>query len=245
MSHLHRHTRADLRRSLGEDRRGSQTNLTTTLAGRKLVDFDGPKGQRKSAVSTGRVKPVEPGAARTASRATVRKILPLTELRAVFELSREELDAVDRGAGQSGPRSGDGRRQADRAWPRIMRHFPRLCAGQDRRYLRSGRRAARSRSPTITRTIRSPSPMRSPACAMPASMAPMRSRSGRNAIPGSTDATKNGYPVIQHVRRLIDGRSSDAPAVDGAVVLSMRGGDFRSPSARISRSAISTTPRRP
>jgi uncharacterized linocin/CFP29 family protein len=41
-----------------------------------------------------------------------------------------------------------------------------------------------------------------------------------------TDATKAGYPVLEHVRRLVDGPLVWAPGLDGAVVLSMRGGDF-------------------
>jgi uncharacterized linocin/CFP29 family protein len=41
-----------------------------------------------------------------------------------------------------------------------------------------------------------------------------------------TDATKAGYPVLEHVQRLVDGPLISAPGLDGAVVLSMRGGDF-------------------
>lgn len=41
-----------------------------------------------------------------------------------------------------------------------------------------------------------------------------------------TEITKAGYPVIDHVRRLVDGPIVWAPGLTGAVVLSMRGGDF-------------------
>ena len=41
-----------------------------------------------------------------------------------------------------------------------------------------------------------------------------------------TELTDGGYPVLQHVQRLIDGPLVWAPGLDGAVVLSMRGGDF-------------------
>src|SRR5262249_46860302 len=41
-----------------------------------------------------------------------------------------------------------------------------------------------------------------------------------------TESTDDGYPVLQHVRRLIDGPLVWAPGLDGAVVISMRGGDF-------------------
>ncbi len=38
-----------------------------------------------------------------------------------------------------------------------------------------------------------------------------------------TESTAGGYPVLEHVRRLIDGPLVWAPGLDGAVVLSMRG----------------------
>jgi uncharacterized linocin/CFP29 family protein len=41
-----------------------------------------------------------------------------------------------------------------------------------------------------------------------------------------SQASDHGYPVIQHVRRLLDGELVWAPAISGAVVLTGRGGDF-------------------
>jgi uncharacterized linocin/CFP29 family protein len=71
--------------------------LKLKLAGRKLVDFDGPLGPTAAAVSTGRREALgsAPASDVEASR---RQVLPLVELRSYFELSREELDAVERGA---------------------------------------------------------------------------------------------------------------------------------------------------
>src|SRR5690606_10070768 len=43
---------------------------------------------------------------------------------------------------------------------------------------------------------------------------------------GLTKTTVGGYPVMEHVRRLLTGPIVWAPAVDGATVLSVRGGDF-------------------
>jgi uncharacterized linocin/CFP29 family protein len=42
-----------------------------------------------------------------------------------------------------------------------------------------------------------------------------------------TEATQAGYPVLEHVQRLIDGPLVWAPGLEGAVVLSMRGDDFQ------------------
>jgi uncharacterized linocin/CFP29 family protein len=44
------------------------------------------------------------------------------------------------------------------------------------------------------------------------------------AIGGAAD---DGYPVLEHIRRLVDGKIVWAPAIEGGVVLSTRGGDFQ------------------
>jgi len=49
---------------------------------------------------------------------------------------------------------------------------------------------------------------------------------GPRCYTGLTRSTDRGYPVIDHVRELLDGPIVWAPAADGAVVMSLRGGDF-------------------
>jgi uncharacterized linocin/CFP29 family protein len=49
---------------------------------------------------------------------------------------------------------------------------------------------------------------------------------GPRCYTGLNRTTEHGYPVIEHVRRLLSGPIVWAPAVDGAVVVSLRGGDF-------------------
>ena len=41
-----------------------------------------------------------------------------------------------------------------------------------------------------------------------------------------SEASDQGYPVLQHIKRLVDTEIVWAPAVAGAFVLSTRGGDF-------------------
>jgi uncharacterized linocin/CFP29 family protein len=36
----------------------------------------------------------------------------------------------------------------------------------------------------------------------------------------------HGYPVLEHVQRIVDGKLIWAPAIDGAFVVTTRGGDF-------------------
>jgi uncharacterized linocin/CFP29 family protein len=50
---------------------------------------------------------------------------------------------------------------------------------------------------------------------------------GPRCYTGLTQTRDAGYPVIEHVRRLIEGPVVWAPAADGALIVSLRGGDFR------------------
>jgi uncharacterized linocin/CFP29 family protein len=43
------------------------------------------------------------------------------------------------------------------------------------------------------------------------------------AVAGGSD---DGYPVLEHIQRLVDGKVVWAPAIAGGVVLTTRGGDF-------------------
>ena len=50
---------------------------------------------------------------------------------------------------------------------------------------------------------------------------------GTRCFTGVTETTEHGgYPVFEHLRQILGGQVVWAPAVDGAVVLSERGGDF-------------------
>lgn len=73
--------------------------LRTRLAARRLVDFVGPLGWEHSAIDLGPVRLLDgrpPGGALV----RLRRVRPLLELRIPFELELEELELVDRGAGR-------------------------------------------------------------------------------------------------------------------------------------------------
>src|ERR1700716_382287 len=75
----------------------ARERLVPALAARKLVDFSGPHGWEHSATNLGRVTP-RPSAPGEGVSGMLRRVLPLVELRADFELSRAELRDADRGA---------------------------------------------------------------------------------------------------------------------------------------------------
>ena len=70
--------------------------LKTLLAARRLVDFNGPLGWAATSVPTGRTEKLSPLQEGAVSRR--RTSLSLMELRVPFEVAREELDAIGRGA---------------------------------------------------------------------------------------------------------------------------------------------------
>ena len=49
---------------------------------------------------------------------------------------------------------------------------------------------------------------------------------GADAYTALAETSDHGYPVLEHVKRLINGDIIWAPAITGAFVLTTRGGDF-------------------
>ena len=49
---------------------------------------------------------------------------------------------------------------------------------------------------------------------------------GADAYTALTETNDNGYPVLDHVKKLVKDEIIWAPAIDGAFVLTTRGGDF-------------------
>jgi uncharacterized linocin/CFP29 family protein len=195
--------------------------LKGTLAARRLVDFTGPLGWEHSAVNVGRTEALRetPGAG---IEARLRRVQPLVELRVPFELARAELEAVARA------------RAIPTSTPSATPPTDRHRRGQARLHgYRAGRSAAscpapsrpRPPSPTTTSLYHNVvaeavdrSPQASPAYAIAL---------GPRCYAGLTKTmSPAGFPVLEYVKRLLDGPIVSAPGVDGAVVLSQRGGDF-------------------
>ena len=200
----------------------AKRTLQDILAARKLVDFTGPLGWEASALNSGRARGLAEPAAGVEAR--LRSVQPLVELRVPFELSREELEAVARGA--QDPEL-DAVRQAAR----------NAGLAEDRAVFQGY--AAAGIEGLMQAAKDATLPLTDDYTAYPAVVADAVSRlrtSGVNGpyaialgprcYAGLTKTTVGGYPVMEHVRRLLDGPIVWAPGVDGAVVLSQRGGDF-------------------
>ncbi len=197
--------------------------LKTLLAARRLVDFNGPLGWAATSLPTGRTEKLSPPLQEGAV-ARLRTSLTLMELRVPFEVSREELDAIGRGARDVNL---DPVRNAARA----------AAIAEDRAifvgYAPAGIRGIFEASSAQSLSI----PANYDAYPDVVAEATHRLRSegvsgpygialGPRCYTGLTRSTLRGYPVINHVRELLDGPIVWAPAADGAVVMSLRGGDF-------------------
>jgi uncharacterized linocin/CFP29 family protein len=202
----------------------ARERLTAALAARKLVDFSGPHGWEHSASVLGRVRelgssPVE------GVRAEQRRVLPLVELRREFSISRAELRAADRGAPDADLEP------LDTAAASVARaenvavfhgfgeagitgiaeaspHDPIALSDDADRYPGDAAKA-------VERLLQA-------GIAGPYGIA-----LGPGCYTAVIEATEHGgYLVFDHLRKILGGPIVWAPGVSGALVVSVRGGDF-------------------
>jgi len=198
--------------------------LKLKLAGRKLVDFSGPLGAAAAAVSTGRRERIDtpPGPNVEASR---RMAQPLVDLRVYFEVSREEMDRVERGA-------------KDPDLQPVIDAASQIAYGEDtiifHGYQAAGITGIDKASSHPVLPIPAEGEGYPHAVAEATRLLRLAGVDGPYAIALGpryyTELTQargdGGYPILNVVRKLVDGPLVWAPAVNGAVVLSLRGGDF-------------------
>ncbi len=223
MNHLFRELAPISDSGWQEIEKEAKRTLKTLLAARKLVDFIGPLGWDTSAVGTGRSRDTEPPA-HSKVQARLRQVLPLVELRVPFEMPRSELDAIDRGAKDPDTDAViEAARRIAVAEDRIVFHgYPAagihgICTGHGGSAIELN--ADFASYPTFIATALNR--LRDDGVDGPFAIA-----LSERCYKGLTEATEAGYPVLQHVQRMVDGPLVWAPGLDGAVVVSMRGGDF-------------------
>lgn len=200
------------------------TALREFLAARRLVDVEGPRGWSHAAEPTGRVETVPaPDGAEVEAR--VRQVQPLVELRTPFALSRAELDAIDRGACDADldPVRFAARRAAmaeDRA---VFHGF--AAAGI------TGISSASPHDPVAISADYNAYPSHVAAATAKLKLAgvtgPYAIAMGPRCYQGVVEQSEmGGYPVLEHLKLILGGGPVVfAPGVDGAVVISQRGGD--------------------
>ncbi|HSE76000.1 MAG TPA: family 1 encapsulin nanocompartment shell protein, partial [Dongiaceae bacterium] len=205
------------------DEEARQT-LKMNLAARRLVDFSGPHGWQTSSINLGRIDKVE-RELRPGVEARRRRVQTLIELRAPFELPRRELEIVSRGG-----RDPDLKPVTEAARTIAIAENQAVFNGFEAGSITGILEAAHESALTLTDDyVRYPEvvaaalgKLRNTGVAGPYGIA-----LGPRLYTGLTETTDSGgYRVYDHVKRLLNGPVVWSPGIDGAIVVSMRGGDF-------------------
>jgi uncharacterized linocin/CFP29 family protein len=202
----------------------ARDRLTPGLAARKLTDLSGPKGWQYSATNLGRTETASAGPVDDVS-AVQRRVLPLIELRADFSVARSELRDGDRGALDVDFESLDeaARRMAVAENIAVFHGFASagmtgICdactqdsIALDEHFDQYPSHVAKAVELLLEVGIAGPYGL----------------ALGSDGYTGVVETTEHGgYPVFEHLRHILSGPIVWAPGVRGAVVVSLRGGDF-------------------
>jgi uncharacterized linocin/CFP29 family protein len=222
LEHLFRELAPISPRAWSEIDAAAKQTLQRTLAGRQLVDFSGPHGWEYSSIGLGRTRalpqPIQ------GVNADLRRSLALVEYTVPFTLERAEIETIGRGGDAGLDAVVDAARAAALAEDRLV------FSGHEAADMEGIVGAALRQSLTLSNDYE-----KYPK-AVAAALSLLRQQGidgpyaialGPRCYQGLTETTnKGGYPVMDLVRQQLDGRLVWAPAVDGALVLSTRGGDF-------------------
>ncbi len=192
------------------------------IAGRRVVDVNGPFGPETASTNTGHLNPTDPPS--DGIEANLRDTQPMVRLRVPFTVTREDIDNCERG-GQ------------DSDWDPVKEAAKKLAFAEDRAIFEGyeaagieGIRASCSNTP-----LKLPKEANDIPDVVARAITELRLAGvqGPYSVLLSADiytlvaeASDHGYPILEHIQRLVDGSIIWAPAIDGAFVLTTRGGDF-------------------
>jgi uncharacterized linocin/CFP29 family protein len=202
----------------------ARERLTPALAARKLVDFTGPHGWEHSATNLGRTRALAE-APTDGVRAEQRRLLAISELYAPFPVARTELRDADRGA-------------EDVDWSALDKAAHRMATAENR-VVFHGWEAAGIHGIAEAST-HDPLPLGKDCENYPRHVAravdvllcagvggPYGLALGPQVYTRVLETAEHGgYLLFDHLRKIIGGPLVWAPGVQGAVVVSQRGGDF-------------------
>jgi uncharacterized linocin/CFP29 family protein len=222
MNNLHRELAPISDTAWAQIEEEASRTLKRHLAARRVVDVRGPKGFEFAAVGTGHLRQITtPG---DGIQAAARETKALVELRVPFELTRQAIDDVERGA-------------MDSDWSPLKDAARKIAFAEDRAvfdgYAAAGIQGVRQGASNPALTL--PADLKSYPDAVAQAVSQLRLAGvngpytlllGAEAYTAIEGASDNGYPVLEHIRRLVDGEIVWAPAIEGGVVLTTRGGDF-------------------
>jgi len=200
----------------------STRTLKRYLAARRVVDVRGPAGMELSAVGTGHLRKIAaPG---DGVQANQRMVNALVELRVPFELKRQAIDDVARGANDS-----DWQPVKDAARTIAFAEDRAVFEGYDAAGIVGIRQGTSNPKKTLPADVRE-YPEAIANCLSQLRLVgvngPYSVLLGAEAYTALSETSDHGYPVLEHVQRLVKDKIIWAPAIEGAFVLTTRGGDF-------------------
>ena len=222
MNNLHRELAPISDSAWAQIEEETSRTLKRYLAGRRVVDVKGPGGTGLSAVGTGHLRTIAAPAKGIVARQ--REVKALVELRVPFELDRQAIDDVDRGANDS-----DWQPAKDAARQIAFAEDGAIFEG----YAAAGIGGIRQGTSNPIMTL--PADVREYPEAIAQGLSRLRLVGvngpysvllGADAYTALAETSDHGYPVLEHVKRLVNDQIIWAPAIAGAFVLTTRGGDF-------------------
>ena len=196
--------------------------LKRYLAGRRVVDMAAPAGTGLAAVGTGHLHKVSAPAEGIVAR--LRESKPLVELRVPFELARDAIDDAERGANDS-----DWQPAKDAARKIAFAEDGAIFGGYPDAQIRGIRQGTSNPIMTLPVDVRDYPDAIAQALSqlrLVGVNGPYKVMLGADAYTALAETRDHGYPVLEHVKRLVKDDIIWAPAIVGAFVLTARGGDF-------------------
>lgn len=193
-----------------------------SIAGRRVVDVTGPSGPTLAAIGTGHLAAVE--APVDGVQARLYTAQPVVRLRVPFRVSREAVDDVERGA-------------RDSDWQPVKDAVQTMALAEDRAIFHGATAAGiRGIGPGSSHEVLPlPADVRDLIDVVAKGLTrlglagvdgPYALLLGADLFTAVSEITDHGFPVREHINRLISGDIVWAPALEGALLLSVRGGDF-------------------
>ncbi|HEX3501009.1 MAG TPA: family 1 encapsulin nanocompartment shell protein [Stellaceae bacterium] len=222
MNNLHRELAPISSAAWAQIEEEASRTLKSYLAGRRVVDLQGPGGEKLSAVGTGHLRSIAAPAEGIIARQ--REVKALVEIRVPFELDRQAIDDVQRGANDSD-------------WQPLKDAARQIAFAEDgaifEGYAAAGIQGIRQGTSNPAMTL--PTDVRHYPEAIAEALSQLRLVGvngpysvllGADVYTALDESSDHGYPVIDHIKQLIDRDIIWAPAIAGAFVVTTRGGDF-------------------
>lgn len=222
MNNLYRELAPITEAAWGEIEEEAARTFKRHIAGRRVVDVCEPLGSDYSSVSTGHLLDVAPPAEGVVAH--LRDTQPLVRLRVPFTVSRTAIDDVERGA-------------KDSDWDPVKEAAKKLAFIEDRAIFEGYTAASIHgiRSCSSNPTLKVPEDPREFPDVISQALSSLRLAGvdgpysvllSADSYTAVSETTVGGYPIREHLNRLVHGDIIWAPAIDGAFVMSTRGGDF-------------------